>query len=228
MFEWKVEDMALLNEENNIFIGKEKIYKCEQELSREDKIAFVDSLQNGKLSYILSLIEKFDKEKDSLSKDKYGEIRTVSLKAWIRKNDTKSIIDNWYRYGDYEIVGVIGDVEKGYSKGFYNIYNDFVDEVFHCQLKKCREKEYQYFLEHDEYSILKKKFIELKEAYNTTFGVNIVISSNNDVLIYGDFADFDDDKCRDITIDELKYLIAKFRELNELVEKITNETNIKY
>ena len=68
MFEWKVEDMALLNQKGGVFIGKEKIYDCESNVSREDKIAFVDSLQDGKLSYLLYLIDKFNEDYDSLTK----------------------------------------------------------------------------------------------------------------------------------------------------------------
>ena len=33
---------------------------------------------------------------------------------------------------------------------------------------------------------------------------------------------------REITIDELKYLLSKYDELDKLVEKITKETKIKY
>ena len=32
MFEWKVEDMALMNEKSNIYIGNEKIYNAENKL----------------------------------------------------------------------------------------------------------------------------------------------------------------------------------------------------
>ena len=90
MFKWDVKEMALLKEfkENN---GKEidYIFKCESELSREEKIAFVDERYDGKLSYILCLVDKFNAEKDGLPKDSWGNIKTVSLKAWINRNDTK-------------------------------------------------------------------------------------------------------------------------------------------
>ena len=49
MFEWKIEDLALLNKKSSVLLGKERIWNCESETSREDKIAFVDSLQDGKL-----------------------------------------------------------------------------------------------------------------------------------------------------------------------------------
>lgn len=223
MFEWKVEDMVLLNETGRIFLGKEKIYSCESTVPREDKIAFVDSLQDGKLSYLLSLIEKFKKERESLPKDKWNNVKTVSLKAWIKKNDTKyarPIIDDYYHYGKFCILGTERWITNDY-KGGYDTYDDLVDEVFHRQLKACEKKEHEYFLEHDEYSILKEKF--RNKRYDTTFGVNISVWSSGRICVYDE-----NNNERDITIDELKYLLSKYEELDELVRKITEETHIEF
>lgn len=223
MFEWKVEDMVLLNQKGGLILGREKIYDCEHKVSREDKIAFVDSLQDGKLSYLLSLIEKFETDKDSLPKDDWNHVKTVSLKAWINRNDKKysrPIIDNWYHYGSYNLLGTTRWILSN-SKGQYDTYDDLVDEVFHRQLKKCEEKERSYFLEHDEYSILKKKFRE--RNYCTTFGVHIITSSDENIYVAEDF-----DTKREITMDELKELLSKYEQLDALVEKLTAETNIVY
>lgn len=223
MFEWKVEEMALMNEKGGIFLGKEKIFDCESETSREDKIAFVDSMTDGKLSYLLSLIEKFEGEKGTLPKDKYGYIKTVSLKAWVKRNDTKyerPIIDDYYDHGRYKILGSERHIQYN-SKGNYDTYDDLVDESFHRQLLECKKEEKKYFAEHDEYSILKKKFRE--RNHHTTFGVHICDWSNGRLTV----AD-DDDNERDITIDELKELLAKYAQLDALVEKLTAETHIVY
>ena len=223
MFEWKVEDMVLLNQNGGVFLGKEKIYDCEHKVSREDKIAFVDSFQEGKLSYLLELIEKFNVDKDTMPKDQWGNVKTVSLKAWIKKNDTKygrPIVDNDYRYGRYFVLGMERYITSN-SKGCYDTYEDLVDELFHRQLKTCEQEEQSYFLEHDEYSILKRKFGEMMDKYSTTFGVSIVISGNN--YYVGDFKEN-----REITIDELKYLLSKYEQLDSLVEKLTAETHIVY
>ena len=59
MFEWKIEELKLYHQKGGIILGKEKIYDCEHTVSREDKIAFIDGLKDGKLSYILNLFEKF-------------------------------------------------------------------------------------------------------------------------------------------------------------------------
>lgn len=227
MFEWKVENMALLNQTSELFFGKEKIYDCENKVSREDKIAFVDSLQDGKLSYLLKLIGKFNQDKENLPKDQWNNIKTVSLKAWIKKNDTKynrPIIDNDYRYGRYYILGMKRSITYD-SKGNRDTYEDLVDELFHRQLKKCEDEERKYFLKHDEYSILKSKLIKYQDKYNTSFGVNFCICSSGKVSIYKD-EDFIAE--REITMDELKELLSKFEQLDFLVKKITEETHIVY
>ena len=224
MFTWNVEDMKLLNQECNTFIGKEKIYNCENEVSREEKLEFVDKMQDGKLSYVLSLAEQFEKDKENMPKDGQGEVKTVSLKAWLKMNDSRHLIDDSYLHGDIKLL------DKSFScrlimrinqKGSKDEYEDYVDEMFHRQLIKCEEMEHKYFLEHDEYSILKQKFRD--KNYNTTFGVHIGTWSSGRICVHDESGNE-----RDITIDELKYLLSKYDELDSLVEKITAETNIMY
>ena len=219
MFEWNVEDLKLLNQGSSI---KEKIYNCESDVKREDKITFVDKMQDNELSYILSLAEKFEIEKQDMPTDNWGDVKTVSLKAWIKRNDERKLIDNSYQYGYIRFMGE-RNIQYINRKGAYDTYEDYVDEVFHRQLKKCEYLEYKYFLEHDEYSILKQKFRD--RNYSTTFGVNIGSCSDGSIFIYDNN---DSSKRRDITIEELKYLLEKYEELDELVRKITAETNIRY
>lgn len=222
MFEWNVKDMKLLNQESSVMIGKEKIYNCESDVKREDKITFVDKMQDKKLSYILSLAEKFEKDKEDMPINNWGDVKTVSLKAWIKRNDKRNLIDNSYQYGSIRFMGG-RSIQCINRKGGYDTYEDYIDEIFHRQLKECENLEYKYFLEHDEYSILKQKFRDKK--YNTTFGVNIGFCSDGSIFVY----DINNSsKRRDITIEELKYLLEKYEELDNLVRKITDETNIKY
>lgn len=225
MFEWKVEDMKLLNQKGGVFIGKEKIYDCESKVSREDKIAFVDSKQRGILSYLLSLIEMFNNDKMNMPKDNWGQVKTTSLKAWIKRNDTKynrPIIDDSFHYGRYYILGMQRWITSN-DKQHYDTYEDLVDELFHRQLKACEKEEHKYFLEHDEYSILKQKFRD--KNFSTTFGVKIADCSDGKLYVYGN--DSYDDR-REITIEELKDLLSKYEQLEALVEKLTAETNIVY
>ena len=225
MFEWKVEDMKLLNQRGGMFFGKEKIYDCEHKVSREDKISFVDSMQDGALSYLMELIEKFNRDKKDMPQNNYGGVKTTSLKAWIKRNDTKyswRIIDDVYSYGKYRLLGMDRYITSDF-RGRYDTYEDLVDEAFHRQLKECEKKERKYFLEHDEYSILKRKYREKNHC--TTFGVNIADCSDGKLYVY-DTEDYDNR--REITIDELKELLAKYEQLDALVEKLTAETHIVY
>ena len=232
MFEWKVEDMVLMNQKGGIYVGysNKKIYDCERSTTIEDKIAFVDSKQDGKLSYILSLIDKFEKDKDTLPKTNtsFGKekIKTVSLKAWIKRNDTKygkPIIDDWYHYGQFYFLGVERDIQTN-KRNTYDIYEDLVDEVFHRQLEECEREERKYFLEHDEYSVLKTKFRNYHDIYNTSFGVHIGISSDGSIYVY----DEDYDTKREITKEELNIMLDKYKQLESFIIQLSNETNIKY
>ena len=70
MFEWYVQVMELMNEKSNIYINNEKIYNAENKLSREEKIEFLDKMNDDKISYMLKLADKFQEDKDKLSKEK--------------------------------------------------------------------------------------------------------------------------------------------------------------
>lgn len=229
MFEWKVEEMALMNNHADVYNWRCKttVYTCESSVSRKDKIDFIDSMTDEKMSYLLSLIEKFNADKENLPKKEsaYSEpqIKTTSLKAWIKRNDTKysqHIIDDWHNYGKYNILGCERDIQSN-AKGTYDYYDDLVDEVFRRQLMECEKEERKYFSEHDEYSVLKKTFLKKQQQYGTTFGVDIVTGSCG--VCVGDF-----DNNRDITIDELKELLSKYEQLDAFVEKLTKETHIAY
>lgn len=226
MFEWKVEDRILMNQKGGVILNnREKIYDCENKVSREDKIAFVDSMQDGALSYLLDLIEQFDKDKSTLPKNQYGIVKTVSLKAWIRKHDIKynrPIIDDSFCYGRYCLLGIARNILYN-KKGILETYEDLVDELFHRQLKKCEELEWHYFRENDNYSILKTKLRDYFDKYETSFGALISFDSKGEVHVVDE-----NDSCimRKITIQELKELIYKYEQVHAFIAKLTKETHI--
>lgn len=224
MFEWKVEEMKLMNSQNK-FSG---IFNCEYEVSREDKIAFVDSMNDGKLSYIIEMIQKFEEVKDSMPKDQWGHVKTVSLKAWLKRNDTKynrPIFNNDYYHGKFYLLRVerFIDLNPLNEKGScYEHYADLVDEVFHRQLIDCCLLEKKYFREHDEYSILKDRFRQLSNEYKTSFGVHTGYCSNGEVYVY-DKENHDNE--REITIEELKRLIPLYDRLEMFIQELSEEVS---
>lgn len=228
MFEWNVEDMSLLNEKCKFYIGKNRIYACEDKVSREDKIEFLDRMNDGKMSYLVDLINKYNKEEESLPHDGYGYVKCVSLKAWIRRNDPKGLVDKNCHYGHFSFLGVERFIQLSYKqnynqKGYHDAYGDLVDECFHRQLVRCEKMEKEYFETHDEYCSLKRQFKEFAQTYHTTFGVEAAFSSDGTVSI-GD----GEGKFRDITILELKELIGKYEQLEALINELARSTDIKY
>ena len=226
MFEWKVEAMKLLQERPINYSGKDFPFNCELELSQEEKIQFIDSIENGRMTYILELVNKFGKERNSLAKNKWGGINTNSLKAWIKRNDCRHMIDCDYDYGKIRFLGVKSFITRLTSesdKMYYETCEDFINDVFHVILLRCRNNEIDCYKSNDEYEILKEKFRNRK--YRTTFGVHIASWSSGRICVYDEN---DDNKERDITIDELKLLIEKDEELDRIIQKMSSEINITY
>lgn len=224
-FEWKVEDMALMNEKSNIYINNEKIYNAENKLSREEKIEFLDKMNDDKISYMLKLADKFQEDKDKLSKDEYGYYKDASLRAWLKKNDYREIVDTSKTLRGVGSITLVG--YGSFGCGRRNIQNinlqvrddchkDFVDELFHRQLKECEKQEKQYFNEHDEYKILSKKVSDYMYKYDISFGKAIWQRGNR--LFFKDSQSYCE---RDLTMDELKVLEAAFEKIKDTMDEIT-------
>lgn len=222
MLEWKVEDLALMNKKFSIVIGDEKIYTCEYSESREDKIAFIDSIRSGKMSAIIDLIEKFKKDKPKLPKDKYGEVTYNALKKWINENDNYDQI-NFMINGDFFIGGFMGNIDTGFARNRSKTYTDFVDEVFHQTLKDLEREEIAYFKSTDKYCISTSSLREMMRKYHTTFGIDL-IDYCGDIYIRGK----DARSKRPLTIEEINILIDKYNQLQKYIDSIASEINITY
>ena len=127
MFEWRVEEMRLRNERQHF----NKVYDLEYNISREDKIAFVDQMQDGKMSCLLDLIGKYNQDASSLPKDKNGIVKTVSLKAWIRRNDKKNVVDIDYNTGSIRLLQCRRRIQYPNGAKSCDVHDDLVDELFH-------------------------------------------------------------------------------------------------
>lgn len=222
MFEWKVEELRLLNDKSTEKENGRRIYSFERGVSKEDKIEFIDKMNDGKLSYILDLVEKFENEKENLPKDSYGNVKTVSLKAWLKRNDTKNLIDKTHRHGMITFF-VSRDIQHINTIRVWDNFENYIDEIFNRQLNDCEVLEEKYFLDHDEYSILKGKWRNYLSKYNTSFGIYI-LHTGEDMYIRNKE---DSQLYREITMDELKYLISKYEELDKMVEKFGKEVCVK-
>ena len=226
MFDWKVEEMKLYEERKEYGNGKRGYhFECERSTSKEDKIAFIDSLTDGKMSYVIELTNQLEQDKNDkkVVVDQWGWVKTNSLVAWVKRTDKKygrPIINTSYNYGRFEVGGMNGNIQTFYKDDIVGD-GDFIDCVFNKVLHECADKEYSYFLEHDEYSVLKTKFRE--RGFWSTFGVNISDYSSGELCVSDK-----EGNDRPITMEELKELIEKCEQVQALIDKITEETNIVY
>ena len=223
MFEWKVEDGKLMQEELTKF---HNVYNCEKTVSREDKIAFCDLHTDNAVTIILTLVEKFEKDKETMPKDTWGRVKTVSLKAWLNKNDVNHYVDNDWHYGEigFRIEGEYVKFRNIYDfsrKGAYDCHEDFVDEVFHRALCVCRKLEVKYFNEHDEYSILMKRVENV--CSGRTFGLSIVTGTQGLRLANGDSDDY-----RRFTKEELEAILDMNDQLQEFYNLLVQQNPISF
>lgn len=215
-FTWKVEDLALMNEKSKFYIGNEKVYKVEDELTRQEKIEFLDSMNDGLTSYILNLADKLEEDKENgiIKKDIHGEMKTISYIAWINKNDTRNCLGT----GTFD-MGITNFSPGRNINRLKIIHPDYVDEAFHLQLKDLERQEKQYFRKHDEYEILKRKVSNGIDKYGA-FGLNILQCSEGLFIYKRDNFNL---HRRELTLDELKFLNNKYEELEKYYKKITSE-----
>ena len=199
-----------------IYIGNEKIYKAENKLTRQEKIEFLDSMNDGLTSYILGLADKLEEDKENgiIKKDIHGEMKTISYIAWINKNDTRNCLGT----GTFN-MGITNFSPGRNINRLKIIHPDYVDEAFHLQLQDLERQEKQYFRKHDEYEILKRKVSNGLYRYGT-FGLNIWQCSEGLFIYKRDNFDL---LRRELTLDELKFLNNKYEELEKYYKKITSE-----
>lgn len=143
-----------------------KVFEIEDKLSVEEKIAFIDEVEDGIATYLLDLFDKWEKDYDELKKDSYGNVKTVSKKAWLKRNDTRKKINDSYNIGHYYLFGSEYNemsVTCPYTNwGFSMLYSEkhIVNQWFHDLCNILYGKEKKYFQEIDPVSIKIKKVKE--------------------------------------------------------------------
>lgn len=160
MFEWKIEETRLMKEYDDKDMSECKWQRFDAEdISREEKIAYIDSRSEGRMSAVLKLYEKYMAEKDGLKRDKYGCIKSVSFDAWVKRN-TKDMPVRCINDGRVWFPWCAG-MDRRFAtlnhKGWFDTYDDIVDEVFRRLLMDHVRDERKWFAAHDEYSVLSKK-----------------------------------------------------------------------
>lgn len=221
--DWKVEDMVLMNMTPEKYKKHHEdewgcgIYSFELTMSKAEKIEFIDKICDGLMSYSLNLIEKFNEEKLGFST---AYLTDASIKNWIKKNDTRGIVDkDWYLGHLLILTSDIYLTKPRYYRDCYGIFNDFVDNVFHGLILDCIKKEHDYYIEHDEYMKLARELQTKSRGFNVSFKIDfripvVCISRfEKDVIID-----------RDLTKEEVELLISKYDALQNQIDELIEST----
>lgn len=225
MFIWNVADMKLRN--CRVFIGNTPAFKEEYSTSREDKIAFVDQMNDGALSYLINLLDQFEKDEPTMPHDQWNCVKSVSLIAWCKRNDPREMIDRTWKYGMFRLLGTERYITSDRDhKGPWDKYGDIVDEMFHRQLIDCLRKEEAYFKEHDPHQIALHKVRDYIEKYRTDFGLHIAISSKDIVCLVqdGDMRKY----MPQLTLEQCNFLIKKYEELDKMIENLSKDAQAQF
>lgn len=229
MFKWKVENNALnterWNNNHNRFTSR-YIFKAEAETTEDDMIAFIDSITNDSMSYIINLVNKLNDDRKNMPVDHWNNIKAVSLRAWLKRNDTWNVASRhsedlgrvFIRFNREIITTSVGFelryIQNMYNKSDHDMHESYVAEAFHLVLDKLCYEEKKYFNEHDERAILESKTIDIIQKYGS-FGAHISWGSEG-IKIHSE-----EEKERKLTIEELHFLIEKAEKMDELYKELS-------
>lgn len=224
MMEYKLEELKFYHmKKKNIFTANPrtrdslKIFEIEKTLTEEEKLAFIDQQKNGVGTYMLNLIHKWESEKGSLPQNQYKKPKTVSQKAWIKRNDPREIIDTTFTVGKYWLFGqefkelnkICPTTDQGYDREYTG--QSIVHQWFHLLCVQLYQQEVKYFKENDPKQI---KISKVKE-YGNYLGVFDNEDLNN--VVYNRKTDVEEAR-----LDEF---IAAFEELEMQIKKISAKLN---
>lgn len=231
MFNWNVEELKLLTMD---FVGEGscQTFACESEVSMEDKVEFVDRMQDGKLSSFLGLAKAYQEAIPAMKKDAKGNPTDYAKKAWVRKNDIQGLIcrttDSYNNYGDFDLldnrVNLFTYHGRMETKG-KEVEERLINNLFHRQLLECKKKEYDYFCSQDKATQLvksvKKKYYEHRiewdlDNVNLFFEIAKSPKEENTVSLYH----FRTEQEKKLTADEVQNLGNALKTLDELQEQI--------
>jgi len=194
-------------------------FSIERTFSQEEKTEMIDTYFNkhgeGVFSYMVSLVDKWLEERNSLPIDADGWVRTNSLKAWLHKNDPRRIVDDYYHYGNFTIYEEIFGLDTNTKNEAHNRLKDYetIRKLFHhCCVMQCIAEECIY-LEQDPKAIKFSKVRQYARRYDE-FRVQMLC----------DFAhNMDSETIADMDEKLLDEVLAKFEAYDAIHQKFEKE-----
>ena len=239
MKNYKLEEMVLWNEYNNserIQRYKEP-YKYGKDFSREEKIEFIDKYlpltYKGKqqperfgkdaMTYLMNLYAKYNAEKDSLPKAKYGGINTNSFKAWLRKNDPRGMHSTYHVGQIYFLTDLYIGRDIVWDER-YGRQVDVVEHIFQIVLNQLAQAEHDAFAEVDPIAVGINKIREYNGKYGSLNNLRISSIAGNG-LSYLEKSWMNWTKYKPVTLEEINKILSVYARVEEVYNKFAEEVN---
>lgn len=234
MKEYKIEDGLLWEEFNDsIDIQKwRKPFQYGMDFTREEKIKFLDEnipkiigdkrYHDNVVTYILNLHDKYQKEKDTLPQMKSGGINTNSLKAWLRKNDTRGFHDA-YHVG--ELYFLWSTHYLGKTTMYSEVYNktvDIVDYWFQKFLYRLANIEKNYLNDNNPIAFKIRRVEKFCQKYGYLNNIRVSSIGHNG-LKYLEKSWMDWTKYKPVTEPELDNIILTYEKLEKFYYSLSAE-----
>ena len=216
-YKWNVEDYKLMEERKNKTIRwqNEVVFDDVYRYSKEDKITFVDSMTDGKLTRIIEAVKAYVNDADTIKKDNWGYPKANSLNAWIKRNKFDDVIDTNYTPGQFRIFGMERKLWSAYEKFSYDNLTDLVDEAFNRTLHYLADEEKKHYKDNDPHVI---KFRAVMEHPFTGAVVDYGYSSSGEIFV----TDENGNK-RNLTIEDMDKLLEAADKIKEYAEKVRSK-----
>jgi len=147
---YSIENLFFYNmDEHDMFLLNSK-------LTLEDKIAFIDRIEDNFATKMLSLMKIWVNEKDTLPQH-YGSPKTVSKRAWIKRNTQDfdiRISDKMSFYFRSKEFSILSNMEDNITT---------IHKCFSVLCEKLKNEERYYFKAHNSFYI---KLERIKEYHN--------------------------------------------------------------
>ena len=222
---YKLEELKFLNmKKESVYVSNPymknglTVFAIEKTLTEEEKLQFIDEMKDGVGTYLFNIFKKWEEEKDSLKQDEFGNVKTVSKKAWIKRNDNKEMINNSFDLGRYWLFGTEFKTmsttcpEKQYGHGMEYTGKSVIHQWFHDLCKELCRNERKYFQEHDPKEI---KLATVKE-YGKRYDIYFDNMDLHDILY---------NSKTDVSEEFLDTCIEAFKELEKSVQHIALKFN---
>lgn len=101
---YKVEDLKFLHKKYECLKTYRGDIYDDSDVTTEDKIKLLDEICDGLATYLLKLIDKFQRDKDTIKKDNEGNYDIKSFNRWVKRNDKRQMLEPFNMTGQRNII----------------------------------------------------------------------------------------------------------------------------